>query len=143
MQLPLAVRDLVESGPLAHVVTLNADGSPHVTVVWVGLEGDELVSGHLGTWQKLRNVRRDPRVALSMETTRRNEIGLTEYLVVQGRARVTEGGAADLLQRLAYTYIGPDVKFPPFDDPPAGFVLRVEVERVGGVGPWADTTGGA
>ena len=137
MKLPEAAVEFIESSPLAHVVTLNADGSPHVTIVWVGLEDGELVSGHLGGRRKLRNVQRDPRVAISMEGTRRNEIGLMEYLVVDGRARITEGGAADLLQRLAHSYIGPGVKFPPFDDPPPGVVMRVEVESIGGVGPWA------
>lgn len=119
-------------------MTLNDDGSPHVTIVWIGLEDGEIVSGHLGHWKKLRNVQRDPRVAMSMEGPRRNEIGLMEYLTVSGRARLTEGGAADLLQRLAHSYIGPDVRFPPFDNPPAGVVMRVEVESIGGVGPWVD-----
>jgi len=45
-------------------------------------------------------------------------------------------GAADLLQRLAYVYLGPDVRFPPMDDPPPGHVLHVSIERIGGVGPW-------
>ena len=67
------------------------------------------------------------------ESTRR---GLKEYLVVYGRARLVEGGAPELLQRLAQVYLGPDVKFPPMDDPPPGFVMRIAVERVGGVGPW-------
>ncbi|HVE45237.1 MAG TPA: TIGR03618 family F420-dependent PPOX class oxidoreductase [Acidimicrobiales bacterium] len=138
MKLPQAAVELVESSPLSHTVTLNDDGSPHVTIVWVGLEDDEIVSGHLGNWKKLRNVQRDPRVAMSMEGTRRNEIGLMEYLVVHGRARITEGGGADLLQRLAYSYIEPGVKFPPFDDPPPGVVMRVEVESIGGVGPWVE-----
>ena len=65
-----------------------------------------------------------------------NAVGLTEYLVVHGRARITEGGAADLLQRLAYSYLGPNVKFPPMPDPPPGYVTRITVERVAGVGPW-------
>ncbi|HUP70596.1 MAG TPA: PPOX class F420-dependent oxidoreductase [Acidimicrobiales bacterium] len=138
MKLPQAAVEFIESAPLAHVVTLNEDGSPHVTIVWVGLEDGEIVSGHLGNWKKLRNVQRDPRVAMSMEGTVRNEIGLTEYLVVNGRARLTEGGAAELLQRLAHTYLGPEVKFPPFDNPPPGVVMRVEPESIGGVGPWAE-----
>ena len=61
-------RAALASGHLAHLVTLNPDGSPQVTIVWVGLEGDELVSGHLGRRQKLANVRRDPRVVLSLVT---------------------------------------------------------------------------
>lgn len=131
-----AARQALTSGHLAHLVTLNPDGSPHVTVVWVGLEGDEIVSGHLGAYQKVRNVQRDNRVVLSMETGGANEIGLANYLVIHGRARITEGGAADLLQQLAYTYIGPGVTFPPMDNPPAGYVLRITPERVGGTGPW-------
>ena len=95
-------RAALASGHLAHLVTLNPDGSPQVTIVWVGLEGDEIVSGHLGARQKLANVRRDPRVALSL---------------------------------------GPGVKFPPMEDPPPGYVLRITPTRVGGVGPWARLPG--
>lgn len=135
--LPASARDLIESPALAHLVTLNTDGSPQVTCVWVGLDGDEIVSGHLGRWQKVKNIERDPRVTLSIEGEKTNEMGLREYLVVHGRARIEEGGAADLLQRLARTYIGPDVKFPPMPDPPPGYIVRISVERVGGVGPWA------
>jgi PPOX class probable F420-dependent enzyme len=133
-----AARAALTSGHLAHLVTLNADGSPQVTIVWIGLEGDEIVSGHLGERQKLRNIRRDPRVALSLATGGRNPIGLDEYLVVHGTARVTEGGAPELLQRLAEVYIGPGVTFPPMPDPPPGYVLRVTPTRIGGVGPWTE-----
>jgi hypothetical protein len=64
-------------------------------------------------------------------------LGLTEYLVVYGTARVTEGGAPELLQELAHTYVGPDVKFPPMDNPPPGYITHIAVDRVAGVGPWA------
>jgi PPOX class probable F420-dependent enzyme len=138
MTLTPEARALVESGRLAHLVTLNGDGSPQVSCVWVGIEDGEIVSAHLSDrQQKLRNVRRDPRVSLSIEGTVLQPPGLLQYLVVHGRARITEGGAPELLQELAYRYLGPDVRFPPMDDPPAGFVVRIAVERVGGVGPWA------
>ncbi len=130
-------RALLESSALAHMVTLNRDGSPQVTCVWVGVEGDEIVSAHLQRSQKVRNVERDPRVSLSVEGTGLNRMGLREYLVVHGRARIEEGGAAELLQRLAHVYLGPDVRFPPMDEPPPGYVLRITPERLGGVGPWA------
>jgi PPOX class probable F420-dependent enzyme len=136
MSLPESAKELIESGALAHLVTLNPDGSPQVTCVWIGVDGEELVSGHLGDRRKLQNVRRDPRVAMSFEGTRIHPPGLKEYLVVHGRARIEEGGATDLLQRLAHVHLGPDVKFPPMDDPPPGYVLRTTVERIGGVGPW-------
>ncbi len=134
--LPESAQELLRSDAVAHVTTLDADGSPHVTLAWVGLDGDELVFATLSDQRKLKNLRRDPRVALSFETGRVNEIGLLEYLVVYGTARVTEGGAPELLQELARTYIGADANFPPMPEPPAGYVTRVAVERVGGVGPW-------
>ena len=137
MPLHPAARELLESDAIAHLVTLNRDGSPQVSCVWVGLDGDEIVSGHLRMQQKLRNVQRDPRVSLSLEGTLVQPPGLKQYLVVHGRARIEEGGAAELLQRLAYVYLGPDVRFPPMDDPPPGYVLRTTVERVGGIGPWS------
>jgi PPOX class probable F420-dependent enzyme len=129
------VRSLVAAGPLAHVVTLAADGSPHVSMAWVGIEGDELVIGTLFDQPKLRNLRRDPRIALSFVTGGRNQIGLDNYLVLHGHARVAEGGAAVVLARLAKTYIGPDVVFPPMPNPPPGFVIRITVDRVAGIGP--------
>jgi PPOX class probable F420-dependent enzyme len=137
VELHPAARALLESDALAHFVTVNPDGSPQVTCVWVGLDGDEIVSGHLSDrQQKLRNVRRDPRVSLSVEGTAMHGPGLKEYLVVHGRARIEEGGAPELLQELAHVYLGPDVTFPPMDDPPPGFVMRTTPERLGGVGPW-------
>jgi len=139
VRLSAAARRLLESDALGHVVTINPDGSPQVAIVWVGLEDGEIVAGHLDVrQQKVRNVRRDPRVVVSVESGVTNPMGLREYLVVHGRARITEGGAPELLQRLARTYLGPDVRFPPMDDPPPGVVTRIAVERIGGVGDWAE-----
>jgi PPOX class probable F420-dependent enzyme len=133
-----AARQLIESGALAHLVTINDDGSPQVSVIWVGLDGDELVAAHLdGRQRKLHNLRRDPRVVLSFEGPGSNPIGMRDYLVVHGTARVSEGGAPELLHRLAQTYVGPGTVFPPMPEPPPGFVTHVSVTRVGGSGPWA------
>jgi PPOX class probable F420-dependent enzyme len=131
------IRAAVVAGRLAHMVTLNPDGSPQVSLVWVGLDGDQIVSAHMGAWRKVENLRRDPRVALSIEAEGRDERGLGHYLVVHGRAEVVEGGAAPMLQRLAEVYLGPGVTFPPVRDPALGFVVRITVDRIGGVGPWA------
>jgi PPOX class probable F420-dependent enzyme len=91
VSLPETARSAITSGRPAHLVTMNEDGSPQVTLIWVGLEGDEIVSGHMAKRKKVRNILRDPRVVLSMETGGHNERGLDNYLVVTGRARVTEG----------------------------------------------------
>ena len=134
-----AARELITSGALAHLVTLDPDGRPQLSVVWVGIDGDELVSGHLdGGQRKLRNLRRDPRVAISFEAATTNPVGMRHYLVVHGTARITEGGAPELLHDLAQVYVGPGTVFPPMPDPPPGFVSRITVERVTGSGPWAD-----
>ncbi|HZY01775.1 MAG TPA: PPOX class F420-dependent oxidoreductase [Dermatophilaceae bacterium] len=133
-----AARAVIESGALAHLVTINEDGSPQVTVVWVGLDGDELVSAHLdGRQKKLANMRRDPRVVMSFEAEGGNAVGMRNYLVVHGRARITGGGAPELLNALAQTYVGPGTSFPPMPDPPPGFVTHIAVTRVGGMGPWS------
>jgi PPOX class probable F420-dependent enzyme len=134
--LPDTARELLQSDALAHVTTIDPDGAPHVTAAWVGLEDDTIVFATLPDQRKLRNLRRDPRIAVSVASRRTNEWGLLEYLVVYGTAAVTEGGAPEMLQHLAHTYLGPDVVFPAMPDPPPGYVTRITPERLGGVGPW-------
>jgi PPOX class probable F420-dependent enzyme len=128
--------ELLASDTVATVVTLDPDGAPHVSVAWVGIEDGEIVIGTLSDQRKLQNLRRDPRIVVTLHGDRINEWGLREYLVLRGTARITEGGAAALLQRLAHRYIGPDAVFPAMPNPPPGFVTRIRVERVSGLGPW-------
>lgn len=131
-----AARALLASATVATIVTLNEDGSPHVSSAWIAVEHGEIVFATLPDQRKLRNIRRDPRVAVSVQAERVNEWGLREYLVLYGTARITEGGAADMLQRLAHIYLGPDVVFPQVPNPPPGYITHVRIERVGGIGPW-------
>lgn len=139
VRLSASAKELIRSGALGHLVTINPDGTPQVTCVWVAVEGDGLLTAHLNPGQrKLENVRRDPRVAVSFEGSEIQPPGLQQYVVVHGRAAIEEGGAPELLHELARVYLGPDVKFPPMDDPPPGVRIRIAVERVGGIGPWAD-----
>ena len=141
MRVPDEARRVIESDALAHVTTIDPDGRPQTTLAWVGLEGDEVVFATLPDQRKLRNLRQDPRITISIQTDRVTPYGLHEYLVIYGTARVTDGDGPEVLQRLARTYLGPDVTFPPMPDPPPGFVTRVTVERLGGVGPWNEPTG--
>jgi PPOX class probable F420-dependent enzyme len=136
-KIPDSARELLESARLAHLVTLNEDGSPQVICVWVGLNGDEIVCGHVPRLRKLENIERDPRVALSIEGAGIGDHGLKDYLVIYGTARVTEGGAPELLQELASTYLGPDVEFPSMPNPPPGYVTHIAIDRIAGAGPWA------
>ena len=80
---------------------------------------------------------RDARVTVSVAPDKTNDFGLREYIVIYGRASLTEGGAAELLQKLAAIYIGPDAVFPGMPEPPPGFIVQVTPERIAGVGPRA------
>lgn len=137
MAVPLTpeARAVVESGRLAHFTTIAADGRPQTTIVWVGLDGDDIVIGKLAPDRKVANIGRDNRVSLSIEAEG-DQHGMQNYLVVEGTARITEGGAPQLLHELAQRYIGPGASFPPMPNPPDGFIIRVTPTRVRGMGPW-------
>jgi PPOX class probable F420-dependent enzyme len=139
MQVSEIARQLIGSAP-ATLVTLNRDGSAQVSLVWVAVHrtadgADELVTAHLQEHQKIRNIRRDPRVAVTIVSTDRSE-PQAPYLSIRGTARVEEGGAPELLDAIATTIFGPGTGFPPPDAPP-GYLTHITIEKVGGVGPWA------
>jgi len=137
--LPRELRDLIASGPMAHLSTINADGSPQVTVVWIGLDGDDVVSGHMSWYAKLRNIERDPRVVLSFDAPRAPGVLMNEYAVLRARATVSPSDDTwELLNRLTKVYVSPEAEFPAPKGP--GYIVRYAVERVGGVGPWASTS---
>ena len=137
-QLTAPVRRALTSGHLAHMVTLNPDGSPQVACVWVGLdEKDRVVSGHLYEQQKIRNLRRDPRVALSMASGAKSPDGMEYHFVAHGTAEVLQGGAVALLGRIAVPYLDAGASWPAARFANAtGFVVRVTIDRVTGFGPW-------
>ena len=143
MTLPSTARELLASGRLAHLTTINADGSPHVTAVWVGLDGDHILTGHTGAWQKVRNIQRDPRVVLAMDADSYALSGAQHSLVVYGTAQVTSGGAYALLTRLARSYLDAQAarawvadRFPRGENTQAGYVVRITPLRISGLGPW-------
>jgi PPOX class probable F420-dependent enzyme len=140
MKLNDAARDLIGTGADATLVTLNPDGSPQVSVVWVALQstpdGDELVSAHLAEHKKVRNIRKDPRVAVTIVSVGASGQGMRPYLSIDGTARIVEGGAPELLKELNPILGDPNMKFPP-DNAPPGFLTRIRIDKVGGIGPWA------
>ena len=136
MKLNDAARELIGEGTDATLVTINPDGSPQVTVVWVALEstpdGDELVSAHLAEYQKTRNIRRDSRVAVTILAQQKPGVQ-TPYLAITGTARIEEGGAPALLKKLAKVMLGSDEHFPP-PNAPEGLLTRIRIDKVGGFG---------
>jgi PPOX class probable F420-dependent enzyme len=139
MKLDDAARVFIGSNP-ATLVTINRDGSPQVSVVWIVAQrtadgDDELVSAHLADYLKLRNIRRDPRVSVTFVSTDRSG-PFTPWMSVKGTARVEEGGAPELLDELVTPMFGPDTGFPPPGAPP-GYLTRITINKIGGSGPWA------
>src|SRR5688572_9580111 len=87
--LPVGLRTHIASRQLAHLSTINADGSPQVSVVWLGIDGDDLVTAHMRRDQlKLRNIERDPRVVLSFEAPREPGVFLAHHAVIRARATI-------------------------------------------------------
>jgi PPOX class probable F420-dependent enzyme len=135
---PASLRELLATGPLATVATINPDGTPHMTLAWAGFDGDEIVMAtffNMGQ-RKLENIRRDPRVVLTFQAKEFSGQGLWPYAVIEGRVdRISDGGALDVMDRLSEFYIGPGSVYP-MRDAPAGVVLHVVIDRVYGQGPW-------
>ena len=142
--IPVSVRDFLATGPLAHVVTLDPDGTPHVTLAWARFDGDELVMATFFflNQKKLQNLRHDPRVVVSFHAKEHTGEGLHPYVVIQGRARITEGGALEVMDHLARYYLGPGQQYP-MRNVPEGVVVHVTVERIYGQGPWIEEAGAA
>jgi PPOX class probable F420-dependent enzyme len=122
------VKKLFLEPNFGHLATIMPDGSPQVTPVWVEMEGDRIVVNTAEGRIKPRNVRRDPRVAISIF---RQE---NPYQAAYIRGRVVElrhEGADESIDRLAKKYIGQD-RYPWRQPGEQRLMLVIEPERVGG-----------
>ena len=130
--------EYIESGAPATLCTLHKDGRPQQTLAWVGVEGHTLLIASTADFLKLKNMRRDPRVLLSFSSGTKNELGVLEYLVIEGTAEVTVGGAVALLKELAPRYRDDDADLGVLQTEGDGWVTRITPTRIRGVGPWQD-----
>lgn len=130
---------LLGSDAVAHVWTNNPDGTPQVSVVWVIARADEILFGTDATSRKAQNLRRDPRIILSIEDTERNERGFQRHLVIRGRASIEPELDPEVMDRLAASY---GLQHHPLalHESPNAVMVRVEIDRISGVGPWAETS---
>lgn len=138
--IPANAQAVLGSDAVAHVWTQNADGTPQVSVVWVIAQGDEILFGTDARSQKAKNLARNDRIILSIEDVERNERGYQRHLVIRGRARIEPGPDPDLMDRIALNYTGLRRHPLALRDSETCVVVRVEVERMSGVGPWFHET---
>ena len=118
-----------ESKSFIHLATINKDGSPQVSPVWVDFDGAYVIVNSQQKRRKVRNVRRDPRVALSV-TDPENSY---HYIEIRGRVvDVTPEGAAAHIDRMAKKYMGLDQY--PYNQPgDVRVIIKIEPEHVAGM----------
>ena len=142
MQLPESAHRLFERPFNAVLTTINPDGSPQTSLIWSSLDGDDVVIGMEERRPKVRNIRADPRVTLLIEDhDERNPAGLSQYLLIRGRASIEGPGIPHeftaLMDRQARRFLGADRYRLGNENSPTAVIVRITVEKVGGIGPWA------
>ncbi len=124
--IPESHADILNKPSFAHLATLMSDGSPHSAPVWIDTDEGYLVINSAEGRLKDRNVRRDPRVAISL-TDPENPY---RSLAIRGRVvKITNEGADDHIDRMAKKYMGVDTY--PYRTPSEVRVLYyIEPEKV-------------
>jgi PPOX class probable F420-dependent enzyme len=129
-----AVRKLLDDPVPAVLGTVNPDGSPQTSVVWVGRDGNDLLVSTAAGRRKERNVRRDSRVSLTMYDT----ADPLRYVEVRGVATVAEDVGRELAVRLAEQYEGPGAGREYLELPPdvVRVAIRISPVRIVGTLSW-------
>lgn len=119
-------RELLQEPNFCFVATLRKDGTPHITPVWVDVDGDEVVLNSARGRRWPENLRRDERVTLAVP----NWQNPYEYVAIRGRlATITEDGADAHIDAMAKKYLGQDAY--PFRQPgEQRIIVRIRPERV-------------
>jgi PPOX class probable F420-dependent enzyme len=138
--IPAPAQALLGSDAVAHAWTCNPDGSPQVSVVWVLVHDDEILFGTDAASRKARNLALNSRIVLSIEDLERNDRGFQRHLVVHGHAQIEHGPDPQLMDQLAYKYLGLSKHPLAMRDSPSAVIVRVRIERISGVGPWCDAS---
>jgi PPOX class probable F420-dependent enzyme len=124
--IPASHADLLTKPSFAHLATLNADGSPQVTPVWVDFDGTHVIVNTARGRVKAKNLEREPRVALSIADPQNPY----RYLGVQGRVvEITETGGDAHIDKMAKKYLGKDTY--PFRAPgEKRVIVKIAPEKV-------------
>ncbi len=128
--IPEKYADLFEKQAFGNLGTLMQDGSPQVTPVWVDFDGNYVRINSAKGRVKDKNIRRDPRVSISLQ----DPANPYRYLEVRGRVvEITENGADDHINKLSQKYLGKPVY--PFRQPGEVRVMyKIEPKRVSSMG---------
>ena len=130
MNLPDSLLALLRQPSLCYLSTLMPDGSPQLTQTWVDTDGEHVLINSVAGFQKLRNIERDPRVALTVTDTENT----ARYFAVRGRVvSVTADGAADHIEKLAQRYLGGPYPWYGGRDQ-TRLLLTIEAHKISGVG---------
>jgi PPOX class probable F420-dependent enzyme len=124
--IPDEAKHLFENKEMAHVATLNADGSPQVSAVWIALDGDLVTFNTAEGRVKPKNLRRDGRVAISIA----GEENPYENLILQGKVvELTNDGADADIDALAKRYLDAD-SYPYRQPGEERLIVKIEPEKV-------------
>jgi PPOX class probable F420-dependent enzyme len=104
VKIPQSLRTMLEDKAYGHVVTFNAQGKPELTMVWMDVDGDELLFNTAEGRRKPDNIRRDPRVIVSVQERNNPQA----YAVFYGEGRFTDVGANEHIDKLGKRFLGAD-----------------------------------
>ena len=124
------MKKLLQDKAYGHVVTFNAQGKPQLTMVWMDVDGDEILFNTSEGRRKSQNLRHDPGIIVSVQD--RNDP--QAYAVFHGKGRVTEAGADEHIDKLAKRFLGAD-KYPFRQPGEKRLIVRIGVDRISGFGP--------
>jgi PPOX class probable F420-dependent enzyme len=129
--IPDEAKHLFENKDFAHVATVNPDGSPQVSAVWIGLDGDLVTFNTAEGRVKPRNLRDNPSVAVSIA----GQENPYESLIIQGKVvEMTQDGADEDIDALAKRYLDADSY--PFRQPgEERVIVKIEPEKVNHMNP--------
>jgi PPOX class probable F420-dependent enzyme len=129
--IPDEAKHLFENKEMAHVATLNSDGSPQVSAVWIALDGDLITFNTAEGRLKPKNLRRDGRVAISIA----GEENPYENVIIQGKVTdMTNDGADDDIDALAKRYLDAD-SYPFRQEGEERVIVKIEPEKVNHTNP--------
>jgi len=122
--------DLLREPSICYIATSMADGSPQLTQTWVDTDGENVVINSVDGFLKIRNIERDPRVAVAIADAKNP----SRYIQVRGKVTsVTAEGGAEHIEKLAQKYLG--MPYPWFGGrDQTRVIITIEAERISGQG---------